>query len=44
MITFERAMEAKRKTKHYYITHNLATTVCFNSDHYDVDRTIVGLS
>jgi len=38
VIAFERAMEAKRKTKHYYITHNLATKVSFDGDHYDVDR------
>ena len=51
MTTFERAMAAKMKTKHYYSAHNIATRVSFgtqtsvhDSDHYDEGRIFVGLS
>ena len=44
-------MAAKTKTKRYYSAHNVATrvTLCTlasvqDSNHYDVDRIVVGLS
>jgi len=48
LITFELAMAAKQKTKHFYSAHNIATRVfrheapVHNVDHNNVDRIFMG--